>query len=1047
MKDRFRVAMFALVAFALVFGMSFDASAQTTTGKISGRITDKASGEPLPGVNIVLVGTRQGATADANGDYFILLVRPGVYEVQASLVGYHTVSKTNVVVSVDRTSPVDFGLTESAMALSEITVVAERAAIELDVSYAQTIMKASEVREAPVGPRLRDAFATQAGVDTDNWGLTIRGADEEEIMYTMDGVGMKDNRNNRPYSSFSKTNLAEVQILTGGFSAEYGDARSGIVNVVTREPRQLMISADGRYNPAGRKHFGPDVYSSDNWWDIGRFESDSPTADRNGDGLADFKGWNQEFQDRGGPTGGWTAGIFDQSITSIDQAKGIWEFQHRDYEVEGNSGFNANAGDRESDYHYDATVGMPLLKDKFSLMLTNQRERNAYTYDLSKTSYRDDLMQAKAILTPTATTKLTVGFLRGWADGTKNGNFLGTFVRSQTEAAIRFDDVTMFAPGSQNNQETITRKYFTSTWSHTLSPKTFYNVTARYGRTDWEASWAGTQKVGIPVAAVFPDGSKKDVTESNYQAAQSAGAVILDEAPLGWNYTNRKDDILGVYRLRGGGGASRSSDWSWIKETDVTFDLTSQMTPHHQVKAGIQLHQFDLREFRGYVSSLPDRPEGWESDNPADILVTQTADLHNYRARDPKYGGVFLQDRMEYRQIVLNAGVRLDFHEPATYWDLEKDIHDEYLGSNTTRLYEKREAVKAPTRWAWSPRFGVSHPTTATSKMFFNYGHFYQVPTTVELYRAQSGAGEPLENFGNPWVEMPQTIAYELGFEKSFDGKYLASGTVYFKDIDRELEPSSRYYAEFNNGSTQWTTQGRIKDVRGYELSFKKSRGKFFTAFASYDFRQERARRIGWDRIYDTVNASTPSRLVIEANANSANPPFKARPIWKLGMNWRTPLDYGGDASLWKGGWEANLFYRREGGWWMSYNPTNDFALTNVLNVQWTDSNMADLRISKAFDTKGSPMLFLEAHNIFNFKNFNHSRDFDGEVWDYPGTNDDRNAEAYLQRIGWTVDSNGKLNEGKRPGSDISVDDTESRRPYLVFLDRRDITFGMRFSF
>ena len=72
--------------------------------------------------------------------------------------------------------------------------------------------------------------------------------------------------------------------MTGGFSAEYGDARSGVVNIVTREPRQFTISADARYNPAGRKHFGPDVYSSDNWWDIGRFESDGPTADRNGDG-------------------------------------------------------------------------------------------------------------------------------------------------------------------------------------------------------------------------------------------------------------------------------------------------------------------------------------------------------------------------------------------------------------------------------------------------------------------------------------------------------------------------------------------------------------------------------------------------------------------------------------------------------------------------------------------------------------------------------------------------------------------------------------------
>lgn len=1065
--NRYKSWFYTALAIALSVGLAHQADAQTITGKIAGRITDANTGDPLPGANVVIAGTRLGATADVNGEYFVIQVLPGVYEVQASLVGYHTVSKTDVVVSVDRTSPVNFSLTESTVELSEITVVAERPPIELEVSYAQTIMKATEVRETPTGPRLRDAFATQVGVDRDAWGLTIRGASEEELLYTLDGVGMKDNRNNRPYSSFSKTNLAEVQILTGGFSAEYGDVRSGVVNIVTREPRQFTINADARFNPAGRKHFGPDVYSSDNWWDIGRFESDTPTADRNGDGTPDFKGWTQEFADRGGAEGNWTAGIFDDPIQSVAQAKGIWAWQHRNFELDGNDGYNANAADREADYHYDVTLGTPIISDKLSLMVTSQRERTAYVYDLSKTSYRDNMAQGKLTLTPTATTKLSLGYLRGWADGAKRGDFTGTFVRSQYEASLRFDDVQMFAPGSQNNQQTIDRQYFTLNWSHTLSPKTFYNLTARYGRTDWEATWQKPQARGIPRAAVYPDGRIEEFDDyaaeianfqegneavtrnANVERAQAAGAVILDEAPVGWNYANRRNDILGIYRLRGGGGASRSADWSYIRETDLTFDITSQMTPHHQIKAGIQAHTFYLREFRGYVSTLPTRPEGWESDNPADIVATQTANLHNYYVKTPWYGGLFVQDRMEYRQIVVNAGLRLDFHRPDKWFNLVGQPHDEYIGSNATRLYENRRSVRAPTQWTWSPRFGVSHPTTATSKLYFNYGHFYQVPTTVELYRAQSGAGEPLENFGNPWVEMPQTIAYELGFEKSFAGTYLASGTVYFKDIDKELEPNTSYYT-LNSTSrrTRWTTSGRIKDVRGYEIAFKKSRGQFFTGFISYDYRQERRRRIGWDRIYDQNTVTTPSRLLIDANANAANEAFKARPIWKLGLNFRTPLDYGAEQRMWKGGWEANLFFRREGGWWMNYNPTNDPALQNVLNVQWTDSNMADLRISKAFDIAGAPLLYLEIHNIFNFKNFNHHRDFDGEVWDYPNTNDDAKAEAYMEQLGWTVDSSGKLQEGSRPGSYVDLDNfQETRRPYLVYLDRRDIAFGLRFSF
>ena len=67
-----------------------------TTGKIAGRVTEADSGEPLPGANIVVAGTNMGATADVNGEYFILRVSPGMYEVRASLVGYQGVSKTEV---------------------------------------------------------------------------------------------------------------------------------------------------------------------------------------------------------------------------------------------------------------------------------------------------------------------------------------------------------------------------------------------------------------------------------------------------------------------------------------------------------------------------------------------------------------------------------------------------------------------------------------------------------------------------------------------------------------------------------------------------------------------------------------------------------------------------------------------------------------------------------------------------------------------------------------------------------------------------------------
>ena len=200
-----RVGVIALAAVALVFATPFEADAQSTTGKISGRVIDAATGEALPGANVVLEGTTRGATTNVNGEYFIILVTPSRYVVASSMVGYQTVRKTDVIVQLDLTATVDFELAQSAEQLEDLIVTAERPPVQMDSSFAQTTLSADEIKAAPVGSRMRDAFATQVGLDEDSWGLSIRGSSEEEIVYNLDGVGQRDSRNNRPSSSFSTT--------------------------------------------------------------------------------------------------------------------------------------------------------------------------------------------------------------------------------------------------------------------------------------------------------------------------------------------------------------------------------------------------------------------------------------------------------------------------------------------------------------------------------------------------------------------------------------------------------------------------------------------------------------------------------------------------------------------------------------------------------------------------------------------------------------------------------------------------------------------------
>jgi hypothetical protein len=97
-----------------------------TTGKITGRVTDKETGEPLPFVNIVIEGTTLGAATDVDGYYVILNIPPGKYSLRGQYVGYQTIVVENVLVKVDFTTERDFQLTSSAVELGELVVTAER---------------------------------------------------------------------------------------------------------------------------------------------------------------------------------------------------------------------------------------------------------------------------------------------------------------------------------------------------------------------------------------------------------------------------------------------------------------------------------------------------------------------------------------------------------------------------------------------------------------------------------------------------------------------------------------------------------------------------------------------------------------------------------------------------------------------------------------------------------------------------------------------------------------------------------------------------------
>ncbi|OZC01584.1 TonB-dependent receptor [Rubricoccus marinus] len=222
-----------LLPLALALGLSAAASAQT--GKVAGRVTDAATGETIPGVNVLIEGTGQGAATNLDGEYVIIGVRPDSYTISFSFIGYQTTRVENARVRIDLTTDIDVELQEETADLGgEVVVEATRALFERDVTATTAFVSGDEIRAIPV-ENFADVIELQAGVVEEGGQLHFRGGRGGEVGYWIDGVPVTDVYDGGLALEIENNSVQELQVVTGAFNAEYGQALSGIVNVVTRD--------------------------------------------------------------------------------------------------------------------------------------------------------------------------------------------------------------------------------------------------------------------------------------------------------------------------------------------------------------------------------------------------------------------------------------------------------------------------------------------------------------------------------------------------------------------------------------------------------------------------------------------------------------------------------------------------------------------------------------------------------------------------------------------------------------------------------------------
>ncbi|HDS02680.1 MAG TPA: TonB-dependent receptor [Firmicutes bacterium] len=206
----------------------------STTGKIRGRVVDEATGEPLAGATVMIEGTSLGAFTQADGNYFILQVPPGIHTVKCQIVGYSDYTQENVVVSVDSTTSVDFAMETTVAGREEIIVQAKRPIVQKDNTSSSKTFDNTQIAKL-VNPTVTGVLEQQAGVVKGGGGeLHVRGGRDNEVAYVVDGVLVNSTLYGTSSFNLSSDAIEEMKVVTGGFNAEYGGAMSGIVQVTTK---------------------------------------------------------------------------------------------------------------------------------------------------------------------------------------------------------------------------------------------------------------------------------------------------------------------------------------------------------------------------------------------------------------------------------------------------------------------------------------------------------------------------------------------------------------------------------------------------------------------------------------------------------------------------------------------------------------------------------------------------------------------------------------------------------------------------------------------